>query len=210
MRNLELVNLALAKRGAPYSTANRFGPITYDCSGLIHACLMLGGVDDSGAGGWTSRTYQDWIARNGAGASLAKARVEPGMIVTLGHTDGPHGHIGLTAGGGQVIETPSAQGHQVGVSAFDRNRWDFAGFIPGVTYSDAAPAPAPSRKPTDMELISSDGITWYHGGGGAPYQIVFDNDKHKDGGTAVWDLAATGTPHTAHYPKSALEARVNS
>ena len=133
----QLAQRSLSHRGVPYSAnpALRFGPDFYDCSGMIHRDLMDEGVDDRGADGWTSVTFQDWITRaGGTSSSLAVARVTPGMIVCLGHVSGPAGHIALTLGNNQVLETPSAEGHQVGISPFDRNRFDFAGYIPGVVY----------------------------------------------------------------------------
>lgn len=141
----QLVTQMLTHRGAPYSAgADRFGPTRFDCSGAIHNDLRELGVDDSGAHGWTSVTFQDWIVRTdqqsrsmggpGFVGTLNVARTVPGMIVCHGHQSGPGGHIALTMGNNQVVETPSAEGHKLGVSSFDRNHYDFAGYLPGVTY----------------------------------------------------------------------------
>lgn len=136
----------LSHRGASYSAAgDRFGPTRFDCSGMIHASLKELGVNDAdgavagGAGGFTSLTYQDWITRAVAlrivpPGDLSVARTTPGMIVCLGHQTGPEGHIAVTGGANNVVETPSAEGFAVGVSAFDRNRYDFAGYVPGLVY----------------------------------------------------------------------------
>lgn len=134
----DVANEALGLQGIPYSAgSDRFlntSPQRGDCSGICHAILLLLKVDDRGADGWTSLTFQDWITASGRTGSLPAARVTPGMVVCLGHTGGPHGHIAITLGNNTVFETPSAAGPKSGISPFDRNGYDFAGYIPGVDY----------------------------------------------------------------------------
>lgn len=68
-----------------------------------------------------------------------------------------------------------------------------------------APAPTtPPRRKTKSMLLSNDNVTWYLiPEKGAP-RIIFDADKHKDGGPALMELAASGIPHTAHMPLDLL------
>lgn len=116
--------------GKPYSTSNRFGPDFYDCSGFIHAGMKKAGIDDSGASGFTSLSYEDWTSRVGTHMSAARARSVAGALLFLGHSTGPSGHIGVSRGDGSVYETPSAAGHMSGISPFGRNNWDAGGGIP--------------------------------------------------------------------------------
>ncbi len=145
----QLVADALRWRGHLYRASGDrfFNPPDYqgDCSGLIKRVLDDAGVPNDasapqgGAVGYTSVTFQDWISRCVAArivppGDLTTARRTPGMIVCHGHVSGPEGHIAITGGQNNVVETPSAEGHWVGISSFDRNTYDFAGYIPGVVY----------------------------------------------------------------------------
>ena len=114
-----------------YSTSARFGPNTFDCSGLIHAALARVGINDQGAAGFTSLSYEDWTMAAGTHLSAQQALGIPGALLFLGHTTGPTGHIGVSTGTGNVYETPSSTGAS-GVDAFGYNRWTAGGTVPGM------------------------------------------------------------------------------
>lgn len=111
--------------GHPYSTSNRFGPNTYDCSGFMTAGLRAIGVHPSGT---TSRTLQDWAGHD---VSVSEAAKRVGALLFVGHTDGPRGHVGASRGDGTVWETPAA-GRVTGISPIGRQPWTSGGIWPGM------------------------------------------------------------------------------
>lgn len=139
-----------------------------DCSGLACAAYTLAGA---GFGCLASRELQDSCIET---VPLNLAPGIPGLIVTLGHQDGPHGHAGVTVGDGMhVLETPSAEGHFVGLSPFWRNHWDFAGKRKGVLYGAGTPITLPpaherpvlhlGMPPGDLHIAQVE--TWLKAGG---------------------------------------------
>lgn len=137
----DLVNAALSFRGEPYSTNGGRTSQTSgykDCSGLVFAALTKCGIQP---GGTVSTSLEVWAVNNGGRyISRDEAINTPGAGIAIwGYGSG--GHIGISMGGGQVVETPSQEGRKVGVSPFSRNRWTRFFLFPGISY-DGQPASA--------------------------------------------------------------------
>lgn len=126
---------ALVPQRVPYCTSARFGPSCMDCSGVLHRELTQIGLDDGGASGWTSRSYEDWTTAAKLKLDVAQAKQTPGALLYHGHTDGPNGHIAIVRDAATVFETPCKDGGYFGISPNDYNSFDSAGLIPGLIYS---------------------------------------------------------------------------
>lgn len=130
----DLVNWCVAQRGHPYSWTNRFGPDNFDCSGLITAACWAHGLEPTG---FNSTGLEIWCRDNGLGIDLGTALNTPGALVFVwGY--GADGHVAMSMGDGRLIETPSQEGHMVGISNFWRMNWTGAALIPGVDYGGGA------------------------------------------------------------------------
>jgi hypothetical protein len=126
---------SLVAQKIPYCTSDRFGPTCMDCSGAIHNGCQHTGVDDGGAAGWTSKTYEDWTTAAKLKIPVAQAKQTPAALLYHGHTAGPLGHIAIVRDANTVFESPCKGGQYFGVSPNDYNDFDSAGLIPGLLYS---------------------------------------------------------------------------
>lgn len=95
-----------AQLGKPYSLENRFGPVNFDCSGLVWSALRNAGVsipDDDNV----VITEIEWLAQDVPGAKLItdSSDLAPGDIVAMPGADpasspyGEMGHIGIVSSG---------------------------------------------------------------------------------------------------------------
>lgn len=134
----QLVDWCVTQRGIGYSWEGRFGPYAYDCSGLMVATMRANGIEP---GGFNSTGQEIWCRDNGLAIDINTALSIPGALVFVwGY--GANGHVAMSMGDGRIVETPSAEGHQVGISNFWRHNWTGAALIPGVDYGLGAVTPA--------------------------------------------------------------------
>lgn len=148
----DLVDHALAKRGHPYSWTNRFGPDNYDCSGLVTACLWELGINPSGT---NSTGLELWANAEGQ-PTIDPADVlhTPGALLYVwGY--GAEGHVAISMGDGQhIVETPSSEGHRVGVSSFWRHNWTGASLVPGIHDQGATVNPTLKKGDSSLHVAS--------------------------------------------------------
>lgn len=142
--------------GKPYCTDwdKRFGPNCYDCSGLVIRVLERGGM----APGTIPSNSADmcrWLLRNPKyRLDRAAARNTPGAILLYGGTSGygAAGHVGLSLGGGQTLESSGSK-NGVGIYSFDRLPWGDFMRAPGVIYGSAPTTPIPTPLPSPIPPI---------------------------------------------------------
>lgn len=162
-----LIQNALSFRGEPYSTGpGRTSPTSgyKDCSGLIVAALARGGVVACGTVSTTLEAcstggHCGYTARHSC-VSLTDAKDIPGAAVAIWGT-GSQGHIGLSMGDGRIVETPSAEGRQVGISPWGRNRWQEAFLLAGVDYTGGTPQEDDMGKPGMFVAKAGDSAVWF-------------------------------------------------
>lgn len=137
----DLINWCLSQRGHPYSWDSRFGPQNFDCSGLMTAACWANGLSPTG---FNSTGLELWCRSFDLGIEVDAALSIPGALVFIwGY--GAEGHVAMSMGDGRIVETPSAEGHFVGVSDFWRHNWTGAALIPGVDYGLEEEKPAPDQ-----------------------------------------------------------------
>lgn len=95
-----LLSVASSKIGSPYVWGSK-GPNSFDCSGFVYWCLNNSGVKQSymTSSGWRS------AGRYSRVGSFSDLRA--GDIVVV------RGHVGIVAGGGEVIDASSSNGRVV-------------------------------------------------------------------------------------------------
>ena len=150
-----ITDAAKALLGIPYGTDNpqryTLGSGEADCSGWFYEVLESVGIY---AGGVLSGSEAAWAVTNGGEWVDAEFAINnPGVGCLIGGTGGvgPSAHIGLSAGDGeQCLESPSAEGHQSGLSPFWREPWEQFFTIPGVDYTGNPPGP-----PTPADGVGS-------------------------------------------------------
>lgn len=140
----QLIDWCVAQRGKPYSWEGRFGPYYFDCSGLVTAACWAHGLSPSGQ---NSTGLELWARNEGLGLDLFYAMHTPGALVYVwGY--GANGHVAMSLGDGEhIVETPSAEGHCVGISPFWRSNWTGASLIPGVDHFGAGAPQVPGGEP---------------------------------------------------------------
>lgn len=95
-----LISVAASKVGSPYVWGSK-GPNTFDCSGFVYWCLNQVGVRQSymTSYGWRSAGRYSRISSFG--------ELRAGDIIVV------PGHVGIVAGGGEVIDASSSNGRVV-------------------------------------------------------------------------------------------------
>ncbi len=94
-----LISIASSKVGTPYVWGAK-GPSAFDCSGFVYWCLNNAGVSQSylTSSGWRSARY---------------TRVSNFSDIQAGDIVVVSGHVGIAAGGGEVIDASSSNGRVV-------------------------------------------------------------------------------------------------
>ena len=91
-----LISIASSKIGSPYVWGAK-GPNSFDCSGFVYWCLNQAGV------GTSYMTSSGW--RNpGRFKKVSMGELQAGDIVVVS------GHVGIAAGGGEIIDASSSRG----------------------------------------------------------------------------------------------------
>lgn len=107
-----LISIAQSKVGSPYVYGAK-GPNSFDCSGFVYWCLNQAGVRQSylTSSGWRNVGKYTKITNFGS--------LQAGDIVVV------RGHVGIAAGGGQVIDASSSHGRVVqrGLSSWWANNF---------------------------------------------------------------------------------------
>ncbi|RGY97371.1 peptidoglycan-binding protein [Clostridium sp. AM58-1XD] len=95
-----LISVARSKVGSPYVWGSK-GPNAFDCSGFVYWCLNQSGVRQSylTSSGWRNVGRYQKITNFGS--------LQAGDIIVV------RGHVGIVAGGGQVIDASSSNGRVV-------------------------------------------------------------------------------------------------
>ena len=95
-----LISVAQSKIGCPYVWGAK-GPNSFDCSGFVYWCLNQVGVRQSylTSSGWRNVGKYQKITSFGS--------LQAGDIIVV------KGHVGIVAGGGQVIDASSSHGRVV-------------------------------------------------------------------------------------------------
>lgn len=95
-----LISIAASKVGKPYVYGAK-GPNSFDCSGFIYWCLNQAGVKQSylTSSGWRN------VGKYTKITSFSDLRAGDIVVVS--------GHVGIVAGGGQVIDASSSNGRVV-------------------------------------------------------------------------------------------------
>ena len=95
-----LLSLAASKIGSPYVWGSK-GPGAFDCSGFVYWCLNNAGVGQSylTSSGWRNPGRYTRVSNYG--------ELQAGDIIVVS------GHVGIVAGGGQVIDASSSNGRVV-------------------------------------------------------------------------------------------------
>lgn len=95
-----LIGIASSKLGCPYVWGSK-GPNSFDCSGFVYWCLNQAGVGQSylTSSGWRNPGRYQRISNFDS--------IQAGDIVVV------HGHVGIAAGGGTVIDASSSNGRVV-------------------------------------------------------------------------------------------------
>ena len=95
-----LISLASSKVGSPYVWGAK-GPNSFDCSGFIYWCLNNAGVSQSymTSSGWRNPGRYTRVSNF--------SDLQAGDIIVVS------GHVGLVAGGGQIIDASSSNGRVV-------------------------------------------------------------------------------------------------
>lgn len=115
------------------------GHYVADCSGLfVWAYKQLGASIAHGS----NSIYDRYCSSKGQLTDSLKKTLLPGTAVFTGDSR-THGHIGLYAGNGKVIES---QGTQEGVctSNLTAGKWTYYGLLKDVSYDAAQPEPVPA------------------------------------------------------------------
>ena len=107
-----LLSVARSKVGCPYVWGAK-GPNAFDCSGFVYWCLNQAGVRQSymTSSGWRNAGRYQRINNYGS--------LQAGDIIVVS------GHVGIVAGGGQVIDASSSHGRVVqrGLSSWWANNF---------------------------------------------------------------------------------------
>lgn len=107
-----LLAVARSKVGCPYVWGAK-GPSSFDCSGFVYWCLNQAGVRQSymTSSGWRNAGRYQKITNFGS--------LQAGDIIVVS------GHVGIVAGGGQVIDASSSHGRVVqrGLSSWWANNF---------------------------------------------------------------------------------------
>ena len=107
------------------------GHTVADCSGMFAwAFSKLGGSIAHGS----NSIYDRYCTKKGKLTDDLKKSILPGTAVFTG-TEKTHGHIGLYAGNGKVIEAANTQAG-VCTSNITEKKWTFYGELDGVNYGD--------------------------------------------------------------------------
>jgi len=95
-----LISVASSKVGSPYVWGAK-GPNAFDCSGFIYWCLNNSGVSQSymTSSGWRNPGRYTRVSNF--------SDLQAGDIIVVS------GHVGLVAGGGQIIDASSSNGRVV-------------------------------------------------------------------------------------------------
>ncbi|MEY8339418.1 peptidoglycan-binding protein [Lachnospiraceae bacterium 62-35] len=107
-----LIAVARSKVGSPYVWGSK-GPNAFDCSGFVYYCLNQVGVRQSylTSSGWRNVGRYQKVTNFGS--------LQAGDIIVV------KGHVGIVAGGGQVIDASSSNGRVVqrGLSSWWANNF---------------------------------------------------------------------------------------
>jgi hypothetical protein len=146
-----MLQFMLSKVGLGYSQQARFGPQTYDCSGLVYMAAKAAGLPiPSGVN--LANTEADWFARRpGAGLIHNAGKSARGDLVFFHgaapfmSSFGPIGHVGMALNSNTMV---SALGHAFGVtkSPFSSR------FVVGVRLPGAGPGSASPASPGLMTV----------------------------------------------------------
>jgi hypothetical protein len=169
----DLIRVLDAYRGRPYSTsAARFGPDVFDCSGYMVFGLRRIGFTNVPT---VSSTQARWSYNAGLELSVPNGLRTRGAFLFMGRNRGlegfgPDGHVALSLGDGvSTIETP-APGRVSGYHRRSPGSWSGAGRIPGLVYGAAPPPPPPPRPATVNGMLARNkdtGEIWLIGPGHA-------------------------------------------
>ena len=123
-----VVDAAMTRLGAPYSTTYRGKGDYVDCSSLAQWAYKQAGIDLPG----TSVTQAKYCFDNGY--TISKAELQPGDLIFWSNTASTEGrwrqihHVGIYAGNGKVIEAKDSAGGVVvdDIWGEDGSKWKIA------------------------------------------------------------------------------------
>lgn len=141
----DIVEYALAQRGDPYVYGAE-GPDTFDCSGLVEYVYKHYGLT-------TPRTTADMISSSSNLTEITRAQLQPGDLIFSNWIGRNSSHVGIYAGGDQIIEAPEP-GKTVMVSKLGPAYWSHVDNLRRVPGVDGSPGTIPADLSSPGEVTN--------------------------------------------------------